>query len=117
MYKDKHGVMIGIRMPILSPMYIDNIECKKNCELDPTRCSFLESYSRYLDSLDFNEITSQLIRIADTACNLDPTIKDPSICLIVHEAVTNPCSERKPLIDWFNKHGVELIEFNEELMK
>ena len=32
------------------------------------------------------------------------------IVLIVYETPNNPCSERKPLQDFFNSHGVECKE-------
>ena len=34
------------------------------------------------------------------------------IVLIVYETPTNPCSERKPLQDYFNDHGVECKELD-----
>lgn len=38
--------------------------------------------------------------------------EEPIMVLIVHEAPNNPCSERWPLIKWFNEHGYDLKEFN-----
>lgn len=32
------------------------------------------------------------------------------IVLIVYETPNNPCSERKPLQDFFNSHGIECKE-------
>ena len=37
-------------------------------------------------------------------------IGEPLIVLLVHEAPTNPCSERKTLIDFFNTHNIECKE-------
>ena len=34
------------------------------------------------------------------------------IVLIVYETPANPCSERKPLQDFFNAHGVECKELD-----
>ena len=34
--------------------------------------------------------------------------------LLVHEAPSNPCSERQPLIEYFREHGIDLQEFNKE---
>ena len=35
---------------------------------------------------------------------------EPIIVLLVHESPDNPCSERKPLIDFFNSHGIQMEE-------
>ena len=35
---------------------------------------------------------------------------EPTIVLLVYESPNNPCSERKPLIDFFNTHGIQIEE-------
>ena len=39
-------------------------------------------------------------------------IGEPLIVLLVYEAPTNPCSERKTLIDFFNSHNIKCEELS-----
>lgn len=104
-YVDKRGVINGVRCKGLSPYKVDS-PCK-DCEDKGTGrvCKFLTDYKAYLDSLDFGMVKN-LIEHETSKLR-----KDCDICLIVHEAVDNPCSERGPLIQWFREHGVELEEW------
>jgi hypothetical protein len=104
-YVDKRGVINGVRCKGLSPYKVDS-PCK-DCEDKGTNkeCKFLKDYKAYLDSLNFDMVKNLLEH------ETSKLRKDCDICLIVHEAVDNPCSERGPLIQWFREHGVELEEW------
>lgn len=105
-HTDARGVLLGFNYKLLSPHSISNVECSKDCphKSEVPNCSFLRSYKEYLNSLDFDQVYSDLLEIeSKSGCK---------VCLMVYEAPWNPCSERQPLIDWFNEHNVELTEFN-----
>lgn len=106
-YIDKRGVINGVRCKGLSPYKVDS-HCK-DCEErgnGEDSCQFLIDYKAYLDSLDFQMVKGIIEH------EVSKLRKDCDICLIVHEAVDNPCSERRPLIQWFKEHGVELEEWH-----
>ena len=42
--------------------------------------------------------------------------EEPEIILIVHEAPTNPCSERNTIQRYFREHGILCEEFNGGLL-
>lgn len=104
-YRDKRGIINGIRAEILSPYKIESCECK-NClsNKNTAVCSFIKQYHDYIFSLDFNSIYNQLKTISDQFDNAD-------ICLMVYEKPDNPCSERNTLIEWFKCNDVELKEY------
>lgn len=104
-YIDKRGVINGVRCKGLSP-YKVHASCGEGCDKSHYEtCDFLKEYKQYLDSLDFDKVI-EIIKTSTSKLR-----KDCDICLIVHEAVGNPCSERGPLIQWFKEHGVELEEW------
>lgn len=104
-FRDKRGVVNGVRMPILSPYKIENVECKNCIEKNPQICTFIKQYHNYIFSLNFNEVYSKLNSISNKFSNAD-------ICLMVYEKPDNPCSERSSLIEWFKLNGIELLEFS-----
>ena len=89
-------------------------ECGPNClNHNPQICSFLQDYRAHLDELDFDYIISELNRIANKIQEIEQFKTEPVIVLIVYETPTNPCSERKPLQDWFMAHGIEVREWQQ----
>lgn len=109
LFKDKRNVWNGVNCKGLSPYKVNNIDCKKNCELNPSTCAFIKGYSDYLHTLDFENIK----KLLEVSCNkLQPNC---DICLIVYEKPDNPCSERQSLINWFAENGVDLIEWNKSM--
>ncbi len=105
-YKDKRGVVNGIRAAMLSPYKIDNCECK-NClsNKDSSICSFIKQYHDYIFSLSFSNVYNYLLKVSHT-------FNDADICLMVYEKPDNPCSERATLIEWFANNGIEIREFH-----
>lgn len=104
-FKDKRGVINGIRMPILSPYKIENVECKTCVEKNPQICTFIKQYRDYIFLLNFNEVYDKLNNISNKFNNAD-------ICLMVYEKPDNPCSERSSLIEWFKFNDIKLLEFS-----
>lgn len=109
---DKNGVYNGIREPRLAPGSKCSGLCrgKENCKSSPEECKFLRSYKQQLSELDFHELMeffNELCNYVSTSSNLE---EEPAIVLLVYEAPDNPCSERKPLMDWFKENGCELKE-------
>ena len=109
-FKDKNNVLNGIRYPDLSPA---NIAPCCPCEnKDPTTCQFIKDYAEYLDTLDFDKVYSDLTFIGNKGKEILKFDEEPEICLMVYEKPDNPCSERKSLIEYFNKHGIPITEWN-----
>lgn len=111
MYIDKRGVINGVRCHGLSP-YKVNSKCGIECVLKGTGepCDFIMQYSQYLHSLDFNQVKALIEH------EISKLRKDCDVCLMVYEKPDNPCSERKPLIDWFKENGVDLIEWDKTMV-
>ena len=101
---DKNGIVNGIKCLALNPSKIPQ-SCSKDCKQNPSDCTFKRDYLAYLRTLDF-EYT--LARIENSVKKL-PGIGD--ICLLVHEAPSNPCGERECLKEWFLENDYYLKEW------
>ena len=109
-FKDKNNVLNGIRYPDLSSA---NIAPCCPCEnKDPSNCQFIKDYAEYLDTLDFDKVYSDLKFIGNKGKEILKFDEEPEICLMVYEKPDNPCSERKSLMEYFNKHGIPITEWN-----
>lgn len=116
-WKDKNGVWNGIRAEVFMP----GQECEglchgRPCAGTPDSCSFLKTYKTQLDKLNFSNIWERLEKIGNQVKEAEGFNEKPIPILIVHEATTNPCSERWVLKEWFKEHGYELEEFNKNLV-
>ena len=109
-WKDKRGVLNGLRAPVFSPdpHYTD---CQ-NCSMKGTGglCPFLLKYRIQLNGLNYEEIMDHFKGLRDRICAKEGW-NDCDFALIVHEAPTNPCSERGPLQQWFATHGCMVEEW------
>ena len=104
-FRDKRGVVNGIRAEILSPYKIESCECKEcKSNKDPSVCSFIKQYRDYIFSLNFNDVYSSLL-------NVSRQLDDADICLMVYEKPDNKCSERATLVEWFANNGIEVKEY------
>lgn len=112
-FVDKNGVINGLRIKPLMPGHSCDGLCRgrENCETgDPGNCPFLEKYYEQLAALDFNQFMDTLeehVCGMFKRCNL---LFDPLVVFIVHEAISNPCSERVALLRWFNENGLPVTE-------
>ena len=107
-FKDKRGVINGIRCEELNPIHVHADGCPCNHK-DPTSCKFIKSYRSGLDKLNFLDVKEYLDSIVEYF-ETEMGIENAEIVLMVYEKPANPCAERQSLIDWFSEHGVELKE-------
>ena len=116
-FRDKKGVLNGLRCEKLMPteVYDASSDCPsdgaKSCmhKSEAGWCNYLTKYYNYLKGLDFDDFrrsTEELCKDIDEDCE--------GVCLLVHEAFDNPCSEREPLLKWFEENGIELIQFGKK---
>jgi len=118
-FEDSRGVVNGLRCEKLhfpEELY-DNLhdkQCKgKPCKYEPSTCEFLKEYEKYLFSLNFKLIIDELEYFAKEMKDTLEFSEDPIIVLMVHEANTNPCSERGPLIKLFKSNNIDIKEFEQ----
>lgn len=113
-YKDKRGVLNGIRYAPLAPGQECSGDChgRDNCQYDPNSCVFLKHYRDQLDKIDFQQMLRDLKSLADSSAQAFNLKGDVSICLIVHEAPSNPCSERFVIQQWFKDNNFPIAEWS-----
>lgn len=113
-FKDKNGVYNGIRAEMFAPGPVCADQCRgRDCcnTGDPAQCKFLQNYRLQLNQLDINEILSRCNSICERVRALEGVQGEMSICFIVHEAPSNPCSERRVIQEWFKFNGIEVKEW------
>lgn len=83
-----------------------------NCKVgNPKSCVFLKRYKEQLDVIDFSEIYDKMKKLCDRVQTMTSYQGNPIVVILVHEKPDNPCSERWPIIQWFEEHGVSISEF------
>lgn len=113
-WKDKNGIWNGLRAEPFAPGPSCEGLCRgpENCmSKDSKTCAFLRTYRKQLDSLDFKDIIKRIYNIGMTIQKTEGFAEEPVVVLIVHEAFTNPCSERWVIQDWFRDNGYPIQEF------
>lgn len=119
---NKSGVLLGVRLPIFSPYKVDNtdnfgdilcVKCTNSKEpRHPESCEFIKRYREQLRSESKENYISALSEVAVESKKLLNLTDWPDICLIVHEADTNPCSERGEIIKLFQEVlGIDIKEW------
>ena len=119
---DKRGIYNGIRCENLHFQETEDevCNCGKGCleALKPEgTCSFLTIYRKQLDRINFTDFMEGCKRIAAHIQSTSGFIEEPIIVLIVYEAPTNKCSERKSLQDWLQSHGQVCEELKYPILK
>ena len=111
----KRGSFQGIEEPQLAPLQIEQY-CCNDCphKANVPNCPFLIDYRKYLDTVDFNYLMTEFNRIAEDVKKINNYECEPEIILLVYETPSNLCSERQPLIDYFEKHGIKIEDYNKE---
>ena len=110
---DKNGVLNGLRAEPFCP-HLD-LPPEKICSGKegcahlaadlPWYCDFLLEYYKKLTMLDPQDIEQRFRKVqADWEEYLGHSI-EPTFILLVHEAPTNPCSERVMLQRWLKENG------------
>ncbi len=114
-FLDKNHVVNGLRiLPLVPDSTCSNL-CKgrDNCAgADPSVCSFLSSYYKQLKDIDYRDFMRNLDSHVSTVCNKLKIDVEPFAVIMVHEAVTNPCSERVIIQRWFADNGLAVSELN-----
>ena len=108
---------MGICEPLLSPAKLsEDVICQRDCshKNEVPSCPFLISYRKYLETVDFKKLIAEFKRIAEDVKKINNYVGEPEIILLVYETPSNPCSERQPLIDYFEKHGIKIEEYSKE---
>jgi len=72
----------------------------------------LHQYRENLEKIDFDKMMADIEDLANRYAIANKIEEEIIIVLIVYETPTNPCSERKPLQDFFNAHGIECKELD-----
>lgn len=113
-WKDKNGVWNGLRAEEFAPGPLCEGLCRgpECCETgSPQHCQFLRQYRKQLDSLDFKDIIKRIYDLGKKVQDVEKFENEPVIVFIVHEATSNPCSERRVIQEWFADHGYPIREF------
>lgn len=114
---DRRGVYNGLALRELAPS--PALPSCKNCMIAGTversGCAFLKGYKEQIRQLDFQRILSQFSSLCDFVKSERKFDVDPYIVLLVYEKPDNPCSERVPLMEWFNENGATLEEWSPTL--
>lgn len=113
-FVDKRNVLNGLRIKPLVPGSTCHDLCRglANCKVgNPKSCDFLKRYKEQLDALDFLEIYDKMKKLCNRVQTVTRYQGNPIAIILVHEKPDNPCSERWPIIQWFEEHGVSISEF------
>lgn len=113
-WKDKNGVWNGLRAEPFAPGPLCDNLCRgpEYCDGgDPMKCAFLRTYRTQLDQLDFKDIIKRIYTIGKAVQEREGFEEEPIVVLIVHEATSNPCSERRVIQEWFRDNGYPIKEF------
>ena len=102
---DKRGIINGLRYePLIVQKYGTHYCPCEDKDVFQGQCPTMQEYELLLETMvNFNEM------IKGFKYCLNKFYKD-IIVLIVYETPQNPCSERKALQRYFNKHGIECKE-------
>ena len=114
-FRDSRNVINGMRIPLLMPDKSCDGDCRgrENCKNpDPSTCDFLKHYRDQLDKINFQNFINELQVIASNTQQMLGFREDPIICLIVHEAPSNPCSERVAIQNWFQDNYYPISEWS-----
>ncbi len=118
---DSRGVVNGLRCKPIINKGLKVAQSPDSCpcsglghQTTTNNCAFLAHYRRALDEIDFENLYEEFENIAQHYwcgySKVDHT-KPLVIVLLVHEAVSNYCSERGALQRYFQAHGVECKEW------
>lgn len=113
-FLDDRGVVNGLRCEELhgDESCANLCSGRKNCkEQGPNSCPFLKAYRNMLENkLDLNAFMARAEASANKIKEQLGFEEEPIVVLMVHEAISNPCSERVALIDYFQSHNIDCKE-------
>lgn len=102
---DNRGVTVLNCKPLV-PGHECEYLCRGTCNPPhPHDCSFLQTYRKQLDKINFNEFYTYIEELSKKYNNAD-------FAFIVFEPPTRDCSERIPIQNWFRDNGIEIEEWH-----
>lgn len=115
---DKRGVINGLRVPAMAPGKATEGTCQgtenpgRGCQLDPSKCLFLQLYRQQLDALD---CVDYMRRVRNLCSRVQETLgfsEEPVAVFMVHEPYTKSCSERSTIQQWLTSNGFPCTELD-----
>ncbi len=114
-FKDKNGVYNGLRAEPFVPQIHGTAACNgQPCNKQPNSCAFLQGYFNQLNQLNVYEILKRCEDLGTKIQNLEQFAEEPQYIFLVHEAPTNPCSERGIIQRWFAQYNIDVKEWSKE---
>lgn len=113
-FMDKRGVLNGVRASMFAPDETCENLCRgrEGCPTgNPFICEFLRTYKKQIYAMNFKEFCSNMEQLSKLFQEQLKLSRPADFVLLVHEAPTNPCSERVVLQQWFQDNGSELPEW------
>lgn len=105
---DARGVTVINCKPLVPGHECDYL-CRGTCNPPhPQDCSFLQTYRKQLDKINFNEFYTYIEELSKKYNNAD-------FAFIVFEPPTRNCSERIPIQNWFHDNGIEIEEWHSNI--
>lgn len=105
---DKRGVTVINCKPLVPGRECEYL-CRGTCDPPhPQDCSFLQTYRKQLDKINFNEFYTYIGELSKKYNNAD-------FAFIVFEPPTHNCSERIPIQNWFHDNGIEIEEWHSNI--
>lgn len=114
-FKDKRGILNGLRIESIIEQGRQLNHGPEICPCenkDYNTCSFLCNYRKNLENINFNKMIADMQKLANDYQKEEKIEEEIILVLIVYEVPNNPCSERKPLQDFFTSHGWECKELD-----
>lgn len=109
-FTDKRGILNGLRLrPVIVQNRIGGCPCESR---DAEHCPIAAAYQFELEMIDFDKMLRGMEQFCNEYCKKNNIKEEPIAVLMVYETPDNPCSERYPLLDYFNRHGIECKELD-----
>ena len=120
LFYDRRGILNGLRCETIIEQGRHSNHGPEICpceDKDYNTCSFLRNYRENLNNIDFDTLYKDFEDLAKLYQEKENIKEEITIVLIVYEAPNNPCSERKPLQEYFKAHGIECNELEYPIQK
>ena len=118
-FKDKRGVLNGLRAEIFAPQPNNDwcLHCgpEQRAKYDGDFCPFKIRYYYQLSQLDFCSVWQRFITLAEKIKSKEG-YADVDFALILHEAPGNTCSERSTIQRWFRENGNPIWEWGYDII-
>lgn len=109
-YIDKRGIICGLRYEPLIVQSQGTCYCPcENKKILQGNCPTMKEYRQLLKTIDFNKMIKGF-QFCVNKFKRPFDEEEPIIVLMVYETLTNPCSERIALQNYFTMHGWECKE-------